>query len=531
MKGGIRHLRIVALLPFAAVALLGQLSAEWPPAPNSDSRFWFSCALLVASGLFVLLPAQPSRNLRLLAALTYLASVSYLMLATGGVASGLGSLLLIPVVAVALYGRRFDSLIVVGGVLAAQGAISSISPHVDGATARRLVLFGSMCAMLSIGIHLLRERLVASNTRSMGLLRQAEATNAASEQLASLLDPGAIMSLGVRLSEKIVGPEEVASHSIWYLRIFDGTVRVEAQSDAGGTDIGSSWPLSEDPDLLLVERTNEPVFSPSDQQPAGSPSRVFPNQENLKSCAWLPVSPEGRLHGVLVIARRGRRLGADSLASCIALTRFLELALSNWEAHRELENRATAEERRRIARELHDGLAHELAFIASKTKRPKPEGATTADLHELAEAADRALDEARRAITVLSRSTPQSLSAAIAQTAEDLGARLEIVVHLELEDGADTTGFVTENLLRILREAMLNSVKHGHCTRIAVALHSCDGLISLTVADNGRGFDVANRSKMRGFGLVSMEERAKAMGAELSVDSSSVGTKIRVQLP
>jgi signal transduction histidine kinase len=531
--GGIRQRRVIAVLPFAAVAVIGQLSAEWPPAPNSDARFWASCALLVASVLVILLPGQTSmdtRNVWLLAALTYLASVAYLMLATGGVASGLGSLLLIPVVAVALYGRRFDSLIVVGGVLAAQGAISSVATHVDSETVRRVVLFGSMCVMLSIGIHLLRERLVASNKRTVGLLRRAEATNVAAEDLASLLDPEAIMALGVRLSEKIIGPKGLASHSIWYLRIVDGTVRVEAESGAGSST-GSSWSLAGDRALLSLERTKKPVFSSLESLTPEPSSAVFLRREDLSSCAWLPVSPEGELHGALVIARRARPLGRDSLASCVALTRFLELALSNWEAHRELASRATAEERRRIARELHDGLAHELAFIASKTKQPKSEGPSSVDLRELAEAADRALDEARRAITVLSRATPQSLPAAIAQTAEDLGARLDVSVELELRDETNTSSFVTENLLRIVREAMVNSAKHGHCRRITITLQGTDHPVVLTVADDGCGFDVTGRSPNRGFGILGMEERAKAMGAELLVDSSSAGTKVQVLLP
>ena len=125
------------------------------------------------------------------------------------------------------------------------------------------------------------------------------------------------------------------------------------------------------------------------------------------------------------MASRGASLPNECLDRCIALGHFLELALSNWAAHRKLEQQATVEERRRIARELHDGLAHELAFIASKT-RGAVAGAppATLDVRELAGAADRALDEARRAITVLSVSQPQSLDCAISQTVEDLGSRL-----------------------------------------------------------------------------------------------------------
>ena len=128
------------------------------------------------------------------------------------------------------------------------------------------------------------------------------------------------------------------------------------------------------------------------------------------------------------------------------------------------------EERRRIARELHDGLAHELAFIASKTRGAAAGAATSHDARALAGAADRALDEARRAITVLSVSQPQSLDAAISQTVEDLGSRLGVAWDLQLADDVQVPGEVTENLLRIVREAITNAASHGASEHVRVSL-------------------------------------------------------------
>jgi signal transduction histidine kinase len=245
----------------------------------------------------------------------------------------------------------------------------------------------------------------------------------------------------------------------------------------------------------------------------------------------VPVCPEGKLHGVIAIASRGVPVPDECVERCAALGHLLELALSNWNAHQKLEQQATAEERRRIARELHDGLAHELAFIASKTHGSSEDTGSSLELRQLADAADRALDEARRAITVLSAARPQSLASAVAQTAEDLGERFELAVELDLADDIEIPGDVTENLLRILREAMTNAATHGGSSRVTVQLQQADG-VRLVVEDNGCGFDVSSSSHSNGFGLLSMKERAESIGGLLSLDSTpAIGTRIEVAVP
>ena len=242
--------------------------------------------------------------------------------------------------------------------------------------------------------------------------------------------------------------------------------------------------------------------------------------------ALIPVCPEGTLHGVL--ASPAGALPPDECVERAALGHLLELALSNWAAHEKLELHATAEERRRIARELHDGLAHELAFIASKTRGWSGNRPITLDVQELSGAADRALDEARRAITVLSVPEQQSLSCAIAQTAEDLGSRFGITVELDLAKDVDMPGEITENVLRIVREALTNAATHGRSAQVRVRLEQGNGL-RLIVEDDGCGFDAASVTERDGFGLLSMQERAASVGADFSVDSSPErGTRVEV---
>ena len=193
---------------------------------------------------------------------------------------------------------------------------------------------------------------------------------------------------------------------------------------------------------------------------------------------------------------------------------------------------AVAEERRRIARDLHDGLAQELTFIAtSSTRLPRLGGGH--GLVEVAAAAQRALDESRRAIAVLTAEREETLEEVIVQAAEQVAGRSGLQVSLDLQDGVEVAPAVREELGRIVREAMMNAARHSSAETVSVQLRSDPGL-RLQVRDGGVGFDPAATGPKAtgGFGLVSMRERAQALGGTLQVDSApGRGTRVEVTLP
>lgn len=502
------------------MAVVGQLSAVWPPGPSHVSIFFLSSALLVAAGGLAGLACLARPSLWVVASGAYIFSVALLEVSTGGIRSGLGSLMFVPVVGAALYWRRWQSAAVLGQVIVALLYESLAGPHMADTTVRRVVLFGLIAAVLSVSIHALRERLVQSNAHTTRLLHQAEALNAAAQELAALLDPGAIMSLGVQLAARLASPPGSQQCEAWYLTVKQGKVRVDARFGAPANEVWDGRNLGSCKPLERAVEDGQPVVG-----------LLVPEESAAVTSAethavWVPVRLDGTLHGVLCVASRDLPIPLDCLQRCIALAHLLELALSNWAAHQRLEQHATTEERRRIARELHDGLAHELAFIASKARAGGAVGC--AETRELACAADRALDEARRAITVLSASRPERLSHALAQTAEDLGARLGVAVKVELAEDVEMPGEVTENLLRIVREAITNAANHGHPSHVTVRLQHHDG-VRLLVEDDGCGFDTINDPRAGGFGLLSMQERATSIGAHFSVESKrSQGTRVQV---
>ena len=110
--------------------------------------------------------------------------------------------------------------------------------------------------------------------------------------------------------------------------------------------------------------------------------------------------------------------------------------------------------------------------------------------------------------------------------------RVGATVALALDPGVHVDSDVREALVRIAREAVTNAARHGNAGLVRVELENGAG-IKLRIVDDGRGFDAVTMRRRRGggFGLVSMSERARAVGAVLTVDSRrGVGTTVEVEL-
>jgi signal transduction histidine kinase len=181
--------------------------------------------------------------------------------------------------------------------------------------------------------------------------------------------------------------------------------------------------------------------------------------------------------------------------------------------------RAAARERRRIARDLHDGVAQELAFIRRRAAR--------LDDAEIVVAADRALEDSRWAIEHLARAPDEPLDRVLARHAAVIAARTGVAVTFVTTGVPQTVGpEISEALARILGEAVTNA-RHGNATLVHVELSTEP--LRLRVVDDGAGFDTT--ADVVGFGLGGMRERAELLGAELVVRSGpGAGTEVAVEL-
>lgn len=198
--------------------------------------------------------------------------------------------------------------------------------------------------------------------------------------------------------------------------------------------------------------------------------------------------------------------------------------------------RAALEERARLAREIHDGLAQHLWFAKLKHDRLTPlvpEDAQSLS-SEVGQALDAAIVEARQALVTMRTSADKDLPLAdlIARTVDDFGQRSGLRAEFTTEQlPASIPARQQAELLRVVQEALTNVRKHADATMVRVRASMDAGELVVTVSDNGRGFDPQTVSD-EGLGLRGMEERARLMGGHLGITSEpSDGTSVSVHLP
>lgn len=221
----------------------------------------------------------------------------------------------------------------------------------------------------------------------------------------------------------------------------------------------------------------------------------------------------------------GRLLGAVNVLVDITDRKRAEEALREMREH----------ERRRIARDLHDGVLQDLAYAAQTIELAKLEAEGKGLKEELQEGADvirRAASELRgivydlRLVDAQDRPLPELLESLVER---GRGMSRGCGIRLQIEDGFPTAplGSVGSELLRIVGEALANARRHSGAENVVVTISAQSGHLTAEVSDDGRGFGPETAA---GVGLGSMRERAAALGGELEIESEPwKGTRVRVR--
>ena len=266
----------------------------------------------------------------------------------------------------------------------------------------------------------------------------------------------------------------------------------------------------------------------------------------LQCHASVPLAVGDRRLGMLNVASTDWRVLSEAeLALLTTAGALVSLAVERSRLEAATSRALAAEERNRLAREIHDTLAQGLAALTMQLEVVDSlAGANAPDNARLRSALERSLvlarstlDEARASVLDL-REAPldgRSLRAALEGMASDVGGSpvLPIDITVIASDDADTglTPAVAGGLYRIAQQAVVNAMRHAEARRITVTLTRGDGTVRLRVEDDGTGFEPAEVPSDR-FGLVGMRERAKLLGGSLTVESApEVGTAIEVCVP
>jgi signal transduction histidine kinase len=230
----------------------------------------------------------------------------------------------------------------------------------------------------------------------------------------------------------------------------------------------------------------------------------------------------------------GRPIGRLVLLHDISALRHVQVQLVDRE--RAL---AAAQERERLARELHDGLAQDLWLAKLKTTRlaaqPDLDAEARALADEITAAVDAGMTEARQAVAAMRQSPGGNgrLRELLTRSLEDFEDRFGLPVEFECDAELPALSARAEaETLRIMQEALTNVRRHADATVVrARAAAAEDGRLVLEVRDNGRGFD-ANAVGSAAYGLAGMRERAAVIGGEILIESSPQrGTVVRLSVP
>jgi signal transduction histidine kinase len=204
-----------------------------------------------------------------------------------------------------------------------------------------------------------------------------------------------------------------------------------------------------------------------------------------------------------------------------------------------LEQLTISRERNRLARELHDTLAHTLSGVAVQLEAVKSLWDVNAEearalLEQSLNHTRSGLTETRRALKAL-RATPLEdlgLALALRNLAETMAERSSLGLDLHIQANFNhLSAGIEQGVYRVAQEALENTIQHAQARHVKVELVKNDENLTLTIMDDGRGFDPHAVDGERHFGLKGMRERAETMGGSLEVKSRpGEGTMVRLQV-
>ncbi len=269
---------------------------------------------------------------------------------------------------------------------------------------------------------------------------------------------------------------------------------------------------------------------------------VVPNGGSA-TCVSVPTRSKGKSIGVLLVVRRGRKpFTDDDIDLIVALGSQAGPVLQNAQLFSNTGAIAVLQERQRVAREVHDGLAQTLGYMNVQlgiVDQFLAEGdleSVRGELEAMSQVTRTAYEDLRHSITDLR--TPLAVSGGVRRTLREYLEKFSIQTGITCRfDGHTGSAAVLPaesevQLLRIVQEALNNVRKHAPGAEIWLHVEANSRSVKTVIRDNGPGFDPHKIGREGRYGLHTMKERAEASGGTLRIESRpGAGTTIEVILP
>jgi len=498
---------------------------------DASTLVWV-CLLAVAA-----LPAWVPPYHTLVASLGRLAEVvvtalgaSSLAAADLGTASALLPYLAVPVVMPALEGRLGESMALLGvgaALLTVGGIIDGLFVDVTYplAAIEWLVIAGVSAGFVSA----IQRRFISTDP---GPQPYAEATRLLTQ----------LRTVARRLPGATLDPGGIAEHLIEDVRAVSPIDRAAVLSGSGGARLvvlaqsapdRVDWETSLDADSSIAEAW-------ASQQPQVSPRSLSRTAASGKEVTSLALPLVAGLRTVGVIAMETDKVGAFPPHVVARITHLVEPAALRLEAallFDDVRSLATNEERQRLAREIHDGIAQELVMVGygidnALATLPDDAKETGEELRVLRVEVTRVITELRMSLFELRSEVDRQggLTAAVSEYARTVGAAGGMRVHFSIEETpARLPASVEAELMRIAQEAITNARKHAGAQNLWVSCEIDPPYARIEVSDDGAGIG-PHRPEGR-LGLAIMAERAERIRGQLEITPRATGgTSVAVVL-
>jgi signal transduction histidine kinase len=298
--------------------------------------------------------------------------------------------------------------------------------------------------------------------------------------------------------------------------------------------VGDRLPPDDDALFTRVRRTGRPARLESYEGTTGWLTRQL-DALGYRGSVGVPISVDGRLWGAMAVLWANAAPPPGSEHRLLQFTELVATAVANAESRAELMASrarvvdASDEARRRIQRDLHDGVQQRLVALGLQARAADP--AATIDqlreqLSQLSEGLTDAIDDLREVSLGIH---PAILKhGGLPHAIHALARRSTVPVQVAVPDGLSLLERVEVAAYYVVAEALTNAAKHARASVVEITARTRGGSLELTIRDDG----VGGATGGRGTGLVGLTDRVEALGGKIRITSPpGAGTTLRITLP